>query len=85
MLEILVPYFLINLVIAILLWFAVLPKDISTVGYFLMMLLFGIPLLILLGIWLIIILVTLGVGIGSQASYNVGDKIGEFFSKILKR
>jgi hypothetical protein len=85
MLEMLIPYFLINLIIAIILWFAVLPKDISVVGYFLMMILFGIPLVILLGIWLIIILVTLGVGVGSQATYNLGDKIGEFFEKIFKR
>ena len=85
MLAWIIPYFLINAVMAVIIYFAVLPKDISKTGYFLMMLLFGIPIVILLGIWLIVIAVTLGVGLGSQATYNIGDKIGEFFSKIFRR
>lgn len=83
MLEILIPYFIINILVAVILWFAVLPDDVSPFGYFLAMLLFGIPIMILLFIWLLTILITLGIGIGSTATYNVGDRIGEFFKKIF--
>ena len=84
MIEILVPYFLINIVIAVILWFAVLPEDVSKVGYFLMMLLFGIPIVIILAVWLIILLITLGVAVGGSATYNIGEAVGKFFAKILK-
>lgn len=68
-------YFGFNLVFLILLWLAAKPKEISFIGYFIMMLLVGLPILILL-------LVLFAVALVGGASYNLGDTIEGWFSGL---
>ena len=61
-------YFIINLVLGLILYLYFQPKNISALGYFLKMILFGLILIIALLV-LVVFVVLAG------ASYNLGDSI----------
>ena len=62
-------YFVINIIIAIILWLAVVKdSNLSTIGYFLAMILLG---LFIIGVLLVAFLIAILMG----ASYNLGDYV----------
>jgi hypothetical protein len=76
--EFLAFYFAFNITLALVLWFFYLPKKVSPVGYFLMMVFFGLPLLALLCILFIIAIL-------AGASYNLGEYIGKHIAGLWKK
>ncbi len=85
--EFIILYFVINIIIALIVWWAYLPEKVSRIGYFLMMLFFGLPLIIILVVFVIVVLgagtsYVVGSTIGG-ASSNVGEAIGNWFGKVL--
>ena len=75
--EIILLYFGINTLLAIMLWFSLGLQhvSISGVGFFLTVILLGLPILVIL---LVVFVIALGAG----AAYNLGDFLQNFFKKI---
>ena len=70
--ELIILYFLINLVLLAVIWLATRPKGISIIGYFLVMIFLGLPILV---VFIVLFIVAL---LGS-ATYNLGQLIESWF------
>jgi len=70
-------YFGINILLAVILWFTLGLKNsqVSTVGFFLVIILLGLPILCVLLIMFAIVLI-------AGATYDFGDFLQNFFKKI---
>ena len=77
MIEWILFYFGFNIVLALLLWFFALPKDVSPVGYFLAMFFLALPIIVLVLILAIILVLT-------GATYNFGNIVQSKLSGIFK-
>jgi len=73
--EALLLYFVINAVLALILWWAVRPK-VSRLGYALMMLLLGLPVLVLIVAMFAVVFL-------GGASYNFGEATETWLRKVL--
>ena len=69
-------YFAFNTVLLLLLWWAVLPKGMSFVGYFLLMFFLGLPIVVL-------VLVLFAIALLGGATYNFGETVENWFKKTL--
>ncbi len=74
----LVFYFAFNVILALILWFFMKPEDVSIVGYFLAMFLFGLVIIVFFIVLFVLALL-------AGASYNFGDFVQTKMSKHLGR
>jgi tryptophan-rich sensory protein len=81
--EVIILYFVINAILAAIVWWAFRPKDISKVGYTLFMLLLGLPILLIIFVFAILLLVAASIGILGTASYNFGDAMSKGVTKLF--
>ena len=77
MINTLLLYFGVNTILALILWFAgIRETKVSVLGFFLAMVIFGVPILILLCVAFLIAILT-------GASYNFGTYLEGKFKKVL--